>query len=554
MASGRASHEGSIQASGGVTPFGEADSADSVEDDIGYGKSRVAATMNQIGMGLAQFETLLLAGGVFLMEGCLLVIASIVVRTLELRWGNSMFETTMLATSMFLGVSLGCMTGGLIADRDGRRPAILVCYCGSAIFVLLSAGGMNLIYLVFSNMCLGFFFGYGVPAANSLIAECCPTSFRPNLVCSAAIMFAMGQMVAGIIVWCVSPYLEYEKLNWRILSAAGCVPIMFFAPLAYLRLSESPMWLWVSGSPKRAKEALRLLASRNGVTLGADRRKRSESHLYVVQSDEDQENNEMDGRQGIYERVMSLFIPRYRTTTIMLVIIAFASNFCYYGMIYVLPETFAELMLLLEEDPDTEKGLHLSPALSLMLSALFEIPGVLLALMLTNTVRRKTALTISFSILSIAAIAMVSASAHRKHAVVLTSLAAFLGKLFVAAAFILVYLYIVEVYPTSVRSSGLAFCMTMGRLGAFVVPLTAELSMHLANTSFYFFAVLGIAGGVAAVACLFVPLEPDVQAPQKVDEEAVSLIGGSRRSKDAPSRRESRVNSGEDLLSRIPEK
>merc|ERR1719207_478651 len=494
-------------------------------------------------MGLAQFETLLLAGGVFLMEGCLLVIASIVVRTLEVRWGNSMFETTMLATSMFLGVSLGCMTGGLIADRDGRRPAILVCYCGSAIFVLLSVGGMNLIYLVFSNMCLGFFFGYGVPAANSLIAECCPTSFRPNLVCSAA-----------IIVWCVSPYLEYEKLNWRILSAAGCVPIMFFAPLAYLRLSESPMWLWVSGSPKRAKEALRLLASRNGVTLGADRRKRSESHLYVVQSDEDQENNEMDGRQGIYERVMSLFIPRYRTTTIMLVIIAFASNFCYYGMIYVLPETFAELMLLLEEDPDTEKGLHLSPALSLMLSALFEIPGVLLALMLTNTVRRKTALTISFSILSIAAIAMVSASAHRKHAVVLTSLAAFLGKLFVAAAFILVYLYIVEVYPTSVRSSGLAFCMTMGRLGAFVVPLTAELSMHLANTSFYFFAVLGIAGGVAAVACLFVPLEPDVQAPQKVDEEAVSLIGGSRRSKDAPSRRESRVNSGEDLLSRIPEK
>merc|ERR1719213_1493665 len=196
-------------------------------------------------------------------------------------------------------------------------------------------------------------------------------------------------------------------------------------------------------------------------------------------------------------------------------------------------------MLLLEEDPDTEKGLHLSPALSLMLSALFEIPGVLLALMLTNTVRRKTALTISFSILSIATIAMVSASAHRKHVV--------------AAAFILVYLYIVEVYPTSVRSSGLAFCMTMGRLGAFVVPLTAELSMHLANTSFYFFAVLGIAGGIAAVACLFVPLEPDVQAPQKVDEEAVSLLGGSRRSKDAPSRRESRVNSGEDLLSKIPE-
>ena len=35
--------------------------------------------------GDRRFETLLLAGGVFLMEGCLLVIASIVVRTLEVR-------------------------------------------------------------------------------------------------------------------------------------------------------------------------------------------------------------------------------------------------------------------------------------------------------------------------------------------------------------------------------------------------------------------------------------------------------------------------------------
>ena len=84
----------------------------------------------------------------------------------------------------------------------------------------------------------------------------------------------------------------------------------------------------------------------------------------------------------------------------------------------------------------------------------------------------------------------------------------------------------------------------MGRLGAFVVPLTAELSMHLASTSFYFFAVLGVVGCIAAVCCLFVPLEPD-QQPSKTDEEAVGLIG--RRSKDAipegrvGSRRESRM-------------
>jgi len=522
--------------SGGVTPFGDVDSAgeDNVSLGPGRGKSRVAATMNQIGMGLAQLEVLILAGGVFLVEGCLLVIASIVVRTLEVKWGNSMMQTTLLATSMFVGVSVGCMAGGIIADTDGRRPAILVCYGGTAVFVLLCAAGMNLTYLIIANILLGFFFGYGVPPANSLIAECCPSSMRPNLVCSAAIMFAMGQMVAGIIVWCVSPYLDYEDLNWRILTAGGVVPVVFFAPLAYLRLIESPMWLWVSGNKTDSRKTLRLLADRNGVKLGAgdgvSRRPSKPLYPQPPPSDEDSAND-IDGDSGMGERVKALMAPKYKSTTLLLMYVTFSSNFCYYGMIYVLPETFAELMLLLEEDPDkVPDGYHLSPALSLMLSALFEIPGVLLAIMLTNSVKRKMSLTISFSVQSMSAIALVSAAVHGKHAVVLTSLAAFSGKLFIASAFILVYLYILEVYPTSVRSSGLAVCMTVGRLGAFLVPLIAELCMHIADTSYYFFAVLGLVGFIAAICCLFLPLEPEVGAALdlKGDGETASLMGEDR--------------------------
>ena len=51
----------------------------------------------------------------------------------------------------------------------------------------------------------------------------------------------MGQMVAGIIVWCVSPYLEYEKLNWRILSAAGCVPGTLAALIASVHVEYASL-------------------------------------------------------------------------------------------------------------------------------------------------------------------------------------------------------------------------------------------------------------------------------------------------------------------------
>jgi MFS family permease len=295
------------------------------------------------------------------------------------------------------------------------------------------------------------------------------------------------------------------------------------------------MWLWVSGNRAGSKKVLRTLADRNGVDLGEQRRGSKNVYPYVPQSDED-DGNDIDGDSGWMDRVRVLMQPKYRSTTFLLMYVTFSSNFCYYGMIYVLPETFAELMLLLEEDPNkVPEGYHLSPALSLMLSALFEIPGVLLAIMLTNSVRRKMSLTISFSVQSIASIALVSAALHGKHAVVLTSLAAFSGKLFIASAFILVYLYILEVYPTSVRSSGLAVCMTVGRLGAVLVPLIAELCLHLADTTYYFFAVLGLVGFIAAICCLFLPMEPDGGGFVLSSTETTSLV-------DKDSQRSSREN------------
>ena len=79
-------------------------------------KLRIATEMDKIGMGLAQIEIMLLSGGVFMVEGCLLVIASVIVRTLEVRWDNSLYHTMLLAVAMFVGVSFGCMAG-LLASR-----------------------------------------------------------------------------------------------------------------------------------------------------------------------------------------------------------------------------------------------------------------------------------------------------------------------------------------------------------------------------------------------------------------------------------------------------
>merc|ERR1719197_1316675 len=147
-------------------------------EDGAKGKLKIAVEMDKVGMGVAQIEIMLLAGGVFMTEGCLLVIASVIVRTLEVRWNNTLYHSMLLAVSMFIGVSMGCMAGGLSADQHGRRPAILICYAGTLVMLPINAAAMHWLYLFCGNVIIGFFFGYGIPAAQSLIAETCPTTQR----------------------------------------------------------------------------------------------------------------------------------------------------------------------------------------------------------------------------------------------------------------------------------------------------------------------------------------------------------------------------------------
>merc|ERR1719263_2221705 len=175
--------------------------------------------------------------------------------------------------------------------------------------------------------------------------------------------------------------------------------------------------------------------------------------------------------------------------------------------------------MLEDEAGDGGSEGHFSPALNLMLSALFEVPGVLLAVLLSNTVRRKMSLAISFAVVSISCISLVAASQRKTHAIVLTSLSAFSGKLFVASVYILCFLFVLEAYPTAMRSSGLAFCMTFGRLGAFVIPVISELVVLFHDSSIPVFVVLGTVAFVAAIISVLLP-DKTGSEPTAADELA----------------------------------
>merc|ERR1719498_2195043 len=85
--------------------------------------------------------------------------------------------------------------------------------------------------------------------------------------------------------------------------------------------------------------------------------------------------------------------------------------------------------------------------------------------------------------------------------------AIFCVKLFIASSFIVVYLYLLECYPTKFRATGLAFCMVVGRLGAFACPFLYDGLEILKFHHMWFFITMGGLVTLAAIVSLLLPYE-----------------------------------------------
>jgi hypothetical protein len=217
-----------------------------------------------------------------------------------------------------------------------------------------------------------------------------------------------------------------------------------------------------------------------------------------------------DGLQLEVDRFMTLFSPSFFRTTLIMLYICFASNFAYYGMIYGLPDTLKKAALEEERqgaDSYDSKGRGWSPAAGIFMGAMSEIPGVCVAIVLGITVGRRKNMCFAFTMCGLSLIAVVHCISTRQLVQNLGMVSVLSVKLFLATGYIVVYLYLLECYPTTCRATGLAFCMVCGRFGAFIVPFLYDGAHLLGVDHLYFFVIMATIVFGAAVATCLLPFE-----------------------------------------------
>ena len=152
-------------------------------------------------------------------------------------WGLPPVKAGALVSWGFLGIMLGALFFGPIADRAGRKKTLLVALALCSLATGLSCFAPGFTTFCLLRFCTGLGIGGVFPLSITLVAEVAPSGIRARLLTVAVGGFTLGWVAAALVSMALIP-----AFGWRIVLAAGALPLLFL-PLLWLYLPESVRFL-----------------------------------------------------------------------------------------------------------------------------------------------------------------------------------------------------------------------------------------------------------------------------------------------------------------------
>ena len=172
----------------------------------------------------------LLCGLIQMLDGYDLSAIGLIAPSLMKEWALPAAAFTEAFALSSVGIMVGAIIAGPVADRFGRRPMLLLSVLAFGIFSLLSAWAPSLGWLVALRFLTGVGIGGAMPTTVALTADHVPERW-----CTTVIMFmfcgnALGGFVAGQTAAIMIPYWGWHG----IFVVGGAVPLAMLPVLLVL--------------------------------------------------------------------------------------------------------------------------------------------------------------------------------------------------------------------------------------------------------------------------------------------------------------------------------
>lgn len=407
---------------------------------------------------------------IIIFDGYDLVIYGVALPLLMQEWSLNAVQAGLLASTALFGMMFGAMFLGTLSDKIGRKKTILLCVAIFSGFTFWGAFATNPIEFGILRFLAGLGIGGVMPNVVALMTEYAPKRIRSTLVALMFSGYAIGGMASALLgAWLV------PQFGWKIMFYLACIPFVAL-PILWRYLPESLIYLTNQNKMQQVHQIAQKISPEQQIDAQTQ---------FVVD----------EVIKGDEAPLKALFQQGRLMSTLMF----WLAFFMCLLMVYALGSWLPKLMI--------QAGYSLGASMIFLFA--LNIGGMLGAIgggMLADRFNIKKVLGIMFICGAVALILL----GFNSPQLVLYSLIAIAGAATIGAQ-ILLYTFVAQYYPSSVRSTGMGWASGIGRIGAIVGPVLTGALLAFDLPHQMNFLAIAIPGIIAAIAIFSVNLKKSVE-------------------------------------------
>ncbi len=417
-----------------------------------------------------QILVVALAVGLNALDGFDILSISFASPGITAEWGINRAELGIVLSMELIGMCVGSIALGGLADKIGRRRTILGSLVVMSLGMFMVTEVKGIYDLSLWRVITGFGIGGMLAAINPMAAEFSNKKCRNIALSLVVIGYPLGGIIGGTVV---VPLLKDH--DWRSVFYLGAGFTFLFIPLVYFWMPESIHWL-LKKRPNNAFERINhVLHSLRHDTVTA---------LPAV--------DPMAGKNKSAS-LFDIFSAKLIVATLIVTLAYFFHITTFYFILKWVPKIVVDMGFAPSSAAVVLTWANVGGALG----------GVLFGLLATRFNLKKLTITILFG--SVGAIAVFGQSPH---SILALSLFAAMGGFFTNAGIVGLYSIFAYAFPTHVRGFGTGFAIGIGRGGAVISPMIAGFLFNANVVLAIVAVVMGVGSLLAAIALMFLTLSP----------------------------------------------
>jgi putative MFS transporter len=391
-------------------------------------------------------------------------------------WSLDSITAGFLLSSGYIGMFIGALSCGFLADIIGRKKALIFTILIMSTFTGLCSISKDVLSMSILRFLAGIGLGGTLPQPGVYISEYVPAKHRGKFV-----GFVETSWVFGALLAISFPFLLIPLYGWRLTFLIAFIPL-FLILLIILFIPESLRYLELKN---KHEEILKILKKHK---------------LLSKEINEEILNKSKEIHKNVSFK--EIFSSKYRNRTILLWILWAVLVYTYHGIFLWLPTIYVK-----EFGFEIIKSLYWTLIVTLM-----QVPGYFSATFLLDIIGRKKVLAIYLGLAGIGCLLL--SIAKDINTILLWSCVI---SFFNLGAWAGLYTYTPELYPTRIRGTGSGIAASIGRLAGILAPTLTGFLYSIGKVLFPF-AIFTLAHIIASLSVIFLGIETKGKVLEEISE------------------------------------